>query len=64
MTFTFRSPKYYKELRMQYGPQKAISDSSMNSEAASVRPGSRPQAASSKLQAPKPEPSSGSSNNR
>ena len=48
---------------MQYGPHKAISDSKENSEAASVRPGSRPQAASAKLQAPKPEPSSGSSNN-
>ena len=49
MTHIFRSPKYYKELRMQYGPQKAISDSKENSEAASVRPGSRPQAPSSKL---------------
>jgi hypothetical protein len=64
MTHIFRSPKYYKELRMQYGPQKAISDSKENSEAASVRPGSRPQAASHKLQATsKPEPSSGSSDN-
>ena len=52
MTFTFRHPKYYKELRMQYGPQQAISDSKENSEAASVRPGSRPQASSSKPQAP------------
>jgi len=34
---------------MQYGPHKAISDSKENSEAASVRPGSRPQAPSLKL---------------
>ena len=47
----FRHPKFYKELRMQYGPHKAISDSKENSEAASVRPGSRPQAPSVKLQA-------------
>ena len=40
-----------KELRMQYGPHKAISDSKENSKAASVRPGSRPQAPSLKLQA-------------
>jgi len=36
MTHVFRSPKYQKELRMQYGPDKAISDSEENSEAASV----------------------------
>ena len=48
----FRHPKFYKELRMQYGPHKAISDSKENSEAASGRPGSRPQAPSSKPQAP------------
>jgi len=63
MTHVFRSPKFHKELRMQYGPHKAISDSKENSEAASVRRGSRPQTPSSKLQALKPEPSSGSSNN-
>ena len=40
-----------KELRMQYGPQQAISDSKENSEAASVRPGPRPQAPSLKPQA-------------
>ena len=45
----FHHPNYYKKLRMQYGPQKAISDSKENSEAASVRPGSRPQAPSVKL---------------
>ena len=51
--FEFKHPKYYKELRMQYGPHKAISDSAENSKAASVRPGSRPkrQASSSKQQA-------------
>jgi len=47
----FKHPNYYKKLRMQYGPQPAISDSKENSEAASVRPGSRPKAASLKLQA-------------
>jgi len=54
MTHVFRSPKFHKELRMQYGPDKAISDSEENSEAASVRRGSRPklQAPSSKRQAP------------
>jgi hypothetical protein len=65
MMFEFKHPKYYKELRMQYGPHKAISDSAENSKAASVRPGSRPkrQASSAKQQATsesKPEPSSGS----
>ena len=65
MTHVFKSPKFHKELRMQYGPHKAISDSEENSKAASVRPGSRPQASSNKRQAPsKPEPSSGSSDNR
>ena len=49
MTHIFKSPKFYKELRMQYGPDKAISDSEENSKAASVRPGSRPQAPSVKL---------------
>jgi len=49
MTHIFKSPKFYKELRMQYGPDKAISNSEENSEAASVRCGSRPQA--TKLQA-------------
>jgi len=47
----FKHPNYYKKLRMQYGPHKAISDSKENSEAASVRPGSRPKAASVKHQA-------------
>ena len=37
----FHHPNYYKKLRMQYGSQPAIS--------ASVRPGSRPKAASLKL---------------
>ena len=35
--FEFKHPKYYKELRMQYGPHKAISDSAENSKAASVK---------------------------
>jgi len=55
MTHVFRSPKFHKdqrkELRMQYGPDKAISNSEENSEAASVRRGSRPQASSVESQA-------------
>ena len=63
MTHVFRSPKFHKELRMQYGPDKAISKAdSAYGGPHSVRCGSRPQASSSKLQARKPEPSSGSSN--
>ena len=72
----FKHPKYYKELR-RAGVQvnssrpahsrcnkldQAISDEA-STEATSVRPGPglKPQASSSKLQAPsKPEPSSGS----
>jgi len=46
MTHVFRSPKFHKdqrkELRMQYGAQKVISNSSENSKAASVHPGLRP----------------------
>ena len=61
MTHIFKSPKFYKELRMQYGPDKAISNSEENSEAASVRRGSRPkhQAASLKPQATETQASSG-----
>ena len=71
----WRHPKYYKELRKrnkaaripptssgQAASDQVISDEA-STEATSVRPGSRPQASSSKQQAPKPEPSSGSSNN-
>ena len=60
----FKHPKYYKELRKRNKLDQAISDEA-SPEATSVRPGPglKPQAASSKLQAPsKPEPSSGSSN--
>ena len=48
MTFTFRHPKYYKELRMQYGPQPANCDSEEKSEDRVARgpglklPGPRP----------------------
>ena len=57
----FKHPNYYKKLRMQYGPHKAISYSQENSEAASVRRGSRPkhQAASLKPQATETQASSG-----
>ena len=53
MTFTFRHPKFYKELRMQYGPHKAIGDSEEKSEVRVARgPGLKHQATSSKRQAP------------
>ena len=57
-----RHPKYYKELRTRNKLDQAISDEA-STEATSVRPGPglKPQASSSKPQAPsKPEPSSGS----
>ena len=61
----FKHPKYYKELRkLRNNLDQAISDEA-STEATSVRPGPglKPQASSSKPQAPsKPEPSSGSSN--
>ena len=63
--FEFKHPKYYTELRkLRNTLDQAISDEA-STEATSVRPGPglKPQASSSKLQAPsKPEPSSGSSN--
>jgi len=62
--FEFKHPKYYKELRKRNNLDQAISDEA-STEATSVRPGPglKPQASSSKPQAPsKPEPSSGSSN--
>ncbi len=58
----FKHPKYYKELRKRNKLDQAISDEA-STEATSVRPGPglKPQASSSKPQAPsKPEPSSGS----
>ncbi len=61
--FEFKHPKFYKELRkLRNNLDQAISDEA-STEATSVRPGPglKPQASSSKLQAPsKPEPSSGS----
>ena len=52
MTFTFRHPKFYKELRMQYGPHKAIGDSEEKSEVRVARgPGLKHQAPSVKHQA-------------
>ena len=67
----WRHPKYYKELRKRNKLDQAISDEA-STEATSVRPDPglrgqakvlKPQASSSKLQAPsKPEPSSGSEN--
>ena len=66
MTHIFKHPKFYKELRMQYGPDKAISNSEENSEAASVRRGSRPKPqapsdSSSKQQASSPKQQASSS---
>jgi len=64
----FKHPKYYKELRKRNNLDQAISDEA-STEATSVRPGPglKQQASSSKQQASsntKPEPSSGSLNNR
>ena len=39
MMFEFKHPKYYKELRMQYGPHKAISEATGTPTQQSVRPG-------------------------
>ena len=65
--FEFKHPKYYTELRkLRNTLDQAISDEA-STEATSVRPGPglKPQAAGAKQQATsKPEPSSGSSNNR
>ena len=53
MTFTFKHPKYYTELRKRNKSDQAISDEA-STEATSVRPGPghKPQAPSSKPQAP------------
>jgi len=51
--FVFKHPKYYKELRTRNKSDQAISDEA-STEATSVRPdpGHKPQATSSKPQAP------------
>jgi len=53
--FEFKHPKYYKELRKRNKSDQVISDEA-STEATSVRPGPgqtiKPQAPSSKLQAP------------
>ena len=51
--FTFKHPKYYKELRARNKSDQAISKDA-STEATSVRPdpGLKPQASSSKRQAP------------
>ena len=70
MTHTFQHPKYYKELRkLRNNLDQAISSCSNSTELAqrSPGPGLKQQASSSKQQASsntKPEPSSGSLNNR
>ena len=54
MTFVFKHPKYYKELRSRNKTGQAISESKTVDIGDSVRPGQghKPQAPSSKLQAP------------
>ena len=53
MSFTFKHPKYYKELRKRNKSDQAISDSPESRVRDSVRPdpGLKPQASSSKPQA-------------
>ena len=53
MTFVFKHPKYYKELRSRNKTGQAISESKTVDIGDSVRPGQghKPQAASSKPQA-------------
>ena len=68
--FEFKHPKYYKELRKLRNKLAQVISDEASTEATSVRPGPglqvlnlriKPQASSSKPQAPsKPEPSSGS----
>ena len=60
--FEFKHPKFYKELRKRNNLDQAISGkNSTECKTRSPDPGLKPQASSSKLQAPsKPEPSSGS----
>ena len=54
MTFVFKHPKYYKELRSRNKTGQAISESKTVDIGDSVRPGQglKQQASSSKLQAP------------
>ena len=63
--FTFKHPKYYKELRkLRNKLDQSISSSPGDGQVErSTGPGPKLQASSGKLHAPKPEPSSGSSNN-
>ena len=63
--FTFKHPKYYKELRkLRNKLDQSISSSPGDGQVErSTGPGPKLQAPSGKLQATKPEPSSGSSNN-
>ena len=54
MTFVFKHPKYYKELRSRNKSDQAISESKTVDIGDSVRPGQglKQQASSTKLQAP------------
>ena len=60
--FEFKHPKFYKELRTRNKLDQVISKTEATADGArALGPGLKPQASSSKLQAPsKPEPSSGS----
>ncbi len=52
MSFTFKHPKYYKELRERNKSDQAISDGSATAHAwRAPGPGLKPQASSTKLQA-------------
>jgi len=51
MSFTFKHPKYYKELRKRNKSDQAISDSPESRVRDSVRPDPGPKASSSKPQA-------------
>ena len=53
MTFTFKHPKYYTELRKRNKSDQAISESTHDGESERAPgPGHKPQATSSKPQAP------------
>ena len=54
MTHVFKHPKYYKELRTRNKSDQAISYGTASTDDAGVRPGQghKPQAASTKPQAP------------
>ena len=57
MTFTFKHPKYYKELRTRNKSDQVISESTHDGESERAPgPGHKPQASSSKQQASSAKP--------